>query len=641
MTSKCYNSTTAFSKKAFVYNRATVFIVVLFSILVAVAIWFAAQNYHRSLAAQKFEDSVHENIDMIKHRIQKYENILQSGIGFFQGSEHVNRKEWHDFIEAIDIKNNYPGMQGIGFSKMIRPEDVAKVEQEMRDGGFESFSLTPAGERDIYSSILYLEPMDKRNMAAIGYDMFSEPTRRAAMQTATDSGQASISKRVTLLQEIDEDVQPGILMYLPLYKKCVKLDTIEERRKALVGFVYSPFRMNDLMSKIVLQKSTLNFEIYDNVNISKEHLLYRSIEDSSYRSKFQTQRTLELNNVSWHINFSSTKEFDRSADTIYPLLMTAAGLAVQFLLLYIILTLFKSKQLLNIQAQELLKLSQAVEQSPNTIVMTDLDGNIEYVNEAFIKTTGYTRNEAIGRNPRFLQSGKTGAKAYDDMWKTLMLGETWHGEFINLTKNGEEYIEGVKAAPIFRTDGTVSHYMAIKEDITEKKRSEEHIHFLANFDSLTGLPNRFQLEERLGYALSLAKRNSEKFALLFLDLDRFKEINDTLGHDAGDALLIELSERFSSILREVDTVSRLGGDEFIFLLPNTDGSGASHIAKKLLDEIERPCKFNEADMLVTGSIGIAIYPEDGVEQQTLFKNADTAMYRAKESGRNRYCFFKQ
>ena len=616
-------------------------LIVLFSIFIAAAIWFAAQNYHRSLAAQKFEDTVHENIDMIKNRMQKYENILQSGVGFFHGSDHVNRKEWHDFVKAIDIKNNYPGMQGIGFSKMIRPEDVKRVEQEMREGGFESFSLTPAGERDIYSSILYLEPMDKRNIAAIGYDMFSEPTRRAAMLRAMESGEASISGRVTLLQEIDEDVQAGILMYLPLYEKCAKIESIDDRRNALVGFIYSPFRMNDLMSRIVLEKSVLNFEIYDGSDISQEHLLYRSIDEPSYRSKFRTKRVLKLNNVSWHINFSSTKKFDRSESTIYPLLMTATGLAVQFFLLFIILSLFKSKHLLKTQAQELLKLSQAVEQSPNTIVITDLEGNIEYVNDAFTQTTGYSKEEAVGKNPRFLQSGKTRTKAYDDMWKQLKLGKIWHGEFINMTKSGEEYIEGVKASPIFQADGTISHYMAIKEDITDKKRSEERIHFLANFDSLTGLPNRFQLEERLDYAISMAKRNSEKFAVLFLDLDHFKEINDTLGHAAGDSLLIELSRRFKSVLREVDTVSRLGGDEFIFLLPNTGESGALHIAKKLLDEIERPCKFNEADMLVTGSIGITVYPKDGLDQQTLFKNADTAMYAAKESGRNRYCFFTQ
>ncbi len=225
------------------------------------------------------------------------------------------------------------------------------------------------------------------------------------------------------------------------------------------------------------------------------------------------------------------------------------------------------------------------------------------------------------------------------MWDALKLGKTWHGEFINRTKSGNEYVEGVKAAPIFKTDGTISHYMAIKEDITDRKRSEERIHFLANFDSLTGLPNRFQLEERLKYVISDAKRNSEQFSIIFLDLDHFKEINDTLGHDAGDALLIELSNRFKAILREVDTVSRLGGDEFIFLLPNTSSSGASHIAEKLLKIIETPCKFNGNDMLVTASIGIAIYPEDGLDQQTLFKNADTAMYEAKQSGRNRYCLF--
>ncbi len=641
MTSKCYNSPISFSRKGFVYNRAAVFLVILFSILVAVAIWFAAQNYHKSLAAHKFEDSVNENIDMIKNRMQKYENILQSGIGFFHGSDHVNRKEWHDFVKAIDIKNNYPGMQGIGFSKMIKPQDVAKVEQEMRDGGFASFSLKPAGKRDIYSSILYLEPMDERNTAAIGYDMFSEPTRRAAMQIAMDSGEAAITGKVTLVQEIDKNVQPGILMYLPLYEKCVKLESLDDRRKAIIGFVYSPFRMNDLMNKIVLEKFVLNFDIYDSANTSSEHLLYRSYEPSSYRSKFQTQRVLKLNNVSWQINFSSTKKFDMSVDTIYPLLMTAAGLAVQFFLLYIVLTLFKSRHLLNIQAQELLKLSQAVEQSPSTIVITDLDGNIEYVNEAFTKTTGYEKHEAIGRNPRFLQSGKTGAEAYNNMWAQLQLGKIWHGEFINKNKRGEEYVEGVKASPIFKADGTISHYMAIKEDITDKKRSEERIHFLANFDSLTGLPNRFQLEERLNYAIRMARRNNEKLSVIFLDLDRFKEVNDTLGHDAGDSLLIELSRRFTSVLREVDTVSRLGGDEFIFLLPNTDASGASHIAEKLLKIIETPYEFNGNEMFVTGSIGIAIYPEDGLDQQTLFKNADSAMYMAKESGKNRYCFFEK
>ncbi|PNV83130.1 MAG: hypothetical protein C0627_06195 [Sulfurimonas sp.] len=628
-------------RNGFVYNRATIALAIIFSFIVGAVIWNAANNYYHFLAAEKFETAVNENIDRINKRMLMYETLLHGGVGFFHGSKHVNRQEWHDFVEALNLKNSYPGIQGIGFSKMLSPSDMAQIEEEMRNDGFESFSIKPSGKRELYSSILYLEPMDKRNKAAIGYDMFSEPVRRAAMEIARDTAEASISAKVTLVQEIDENVQSGMLMYLPLYKKGAKPQSVKERREALVGFVYSPFRMNDLMDKIVLKSSILNFEIYDGEDISEEHLLYMSFKPNSYKSKFKTEKTVELNNITWHIRFSSTKEFDNSVDVIYPLLMTSAGLAVQFLLLFIILMLFKSRYILNIQAKELTKLSQAVEQSPSTIVITDLDGNIEYVNEAFTQTTGYTKSEAIGKNPRFLQSGKTGAKVYDDMWDTLKLGKTWHGEFINKNKSGEEYIEGVKAAPIFQADGTISHYMAIKEDITDKKLSQERIHFLANFDSLTGLPNRFQLEERLYYTISAAKRNSEQFSIIFLDLDRFKEINDTLGHDAGDALLVELARRFNTILRKIDTVSRLGGDEFIFLLPNTSISGASHIADKLLKIIDTPCKFNRNDMVVTASIGITIYPEDGFDQQTLFKNADTAMYRAKQKGRNRYCFFSQ
>jgi diguanylate cyclase (GGDEF)-like protein/PAS domain S-box-containing protein len=636
----CNNSSIPL-RNGFIYNKITIFLAALFSLLIGAVIWGAAQNYYHLLAAEKFESAIDDNIESINKRMIKYETVLRGGIGFFHGSEHVSRKEWHDFVEALNLQKNYQGIQGMGFSKMISPSEVDQIEEEMRNDGFKSFFIKPSGIREQYSSILYLEPLDERNLAAIGYDMFSEPVRRAAMERARDTAEASLSKKVTLLQEIDEDVQAGILMYLPLYKKGTMPQNIQERREALVGFVYSPFRMNDLMSKILLKSSILNFEIYDEKNISEQHLLYRSFEPNSYKSKFKTEKTVELNNVTWHIIFSSTKKFDNSTDTAYPILMTTVGLAIQFLLLFIIFLLFKNRNMLKIQAKELTKLSQAVEQSPSSIVITDIDGKIEYVNEAFTKTTGYTKSEVMGKNPRFLQSGKTGAKAYDGMWNTLLRGQMWHGEFINKNKNGIEYIEGVKAAPIFQANGTISNYMAIKEDITDKKHSEEHIRFLANFDPLTGLPNRFQLEERLNYAISLSKRNSEKLSIIFLDLDHFKEINDTLGHDAGDALLIELAKRFNAVLREVDTVSRIGGDEFIFLLPNTSASGATRIAQKLLKIIDAPCKFNGSDMLVTGSIGIAIYPEDGLDQQALFKNADKAMYEAKQRGRNRYCFFNK
>lgn len=288
---------------------------------------------------------------------------------------------------------------------------------------------------------------------------------------------------------------------------------------------------------------------------------------------------------------------------------------------------------------QLMKLSQAVEQSPNTIVITDLDANIEYANAAFFKTTGYTLEEVIGKNPNLLHSDKTPSTTYADMWEHLTRGQNWQGEFINRRKNGTEYIEFIHIAPVRQKDGKITHYMAIKEDISERKQAEARIHYLVNFDPLTGLPNRLQMDDHLHYTLSLAKRNDGYFALMFLDLDHFKNINDTLGHSIGDKLLIELSKRLTASLRDQDTVSRMGGDEFIILLPGSDVNGTIQVAQKLLHSIAQTFFIEEYQLSITASIGIALYPNDGVDIEMLSKNADTAMYRAKDEGRNSYCFF--
>lgn len=288
---------------------------------------------------------------------------------------------------------------------------------------------------------------------------------------------------------------------------------------------------------------------------------------------------------------------------------------------------------------QLLKLSQAVEQSPNTIVITDLDANIEYANAAFVKTTGYTLEEVIGKNPNLLHSEKTPSATYADMWEHLTRGENWQGEFINRRKDGTEYIEFIHIAPVRQSDGKITHYMAIKEDISQRKKAEERIHYLVNFDPLTGLPNRIQMDNHLQYTLNLAKRNDGFFAVLFLDLDHFKNINDTLGHSIGDKLLIELAKRLTVSLRDQDTVSRMGGDEFIILLPSSDAQGTIQVAQKLLDSIAQSFLIEEYQLSITASIGIALYPNDGVDIEMLSKNADTAMYRAKNEGRNNYCFF--
>lgn len=287
------------------------------------------------------------------------------------------------------------------------------------------------------------------------------------------------------------------------------------------------------------------------------------------------------------------------------------------------------------------KLSLAVEQSPNSIVITDLKANIEYVNATFTRVTGYTLNEVQGLNPHILQSGKTPKAVYDDMWAHLTRGDSWQGEFVNRRKDGSEYSESVMITPVKQEGGQITNYLAVKQDITEKKLIEARIEQLAHFDQLTGLPNREQMNVRFKYALNLAQRSGEALSVLFLDLDRFKNINDTLGHTTGDRLLIEMANRIRHVLREEDTVSRLGGDEFILILPNTDETGVAHVANKLLEAIARPCQIGQHELVTTVSIGIAIFPADGCDFETLMKNADAAMYRVKQDKRNAYRFFTQ
>jgi diguanylate cyclase (GGDEF)-like protein/PAS domain S-box-containing protein len=411
--------------------------------------------------------------------------------------------------------------------------------------------------------------------------------------------------------------------------------------------------------------------------------------------------------------------------------------------------------------ESLRKLSLAVEQSPSSIIITDLDANIEYVNEAFVRTTGYSPDEVIGRNPRLLGSGKTPASSYREMWANLTSGKTWRGEFINRRKDGSEYIEAVLMSPVRQSDGSTTHYLAIKEDITERKsaerklvrseaslraildnvpyliwlkdtesrfiavnraffkttglpsiddvpgktdfdlwpkalaekyraddadvmatrqqklteersldngrvtwvetfkapildkdgnligttgfarditerkETEETVRHLAHFDALTDLPNRVMLSDRIGQSLTMAKRDKTHLAIVLLDLDKFKPINDTYGHAVGDLLLQEAGKRMRDSVRESDTVSRLGGDEFVVLLPVIETAhDAQSVAEKILHALNQPFYLAGHKLEISASMGISIYPQHGSDETELVKNADIAMYQSKKDGRN-------
>lgn len=294
------------------------------------------------------------------------------------------------------------------------------------------------------------------------------------------------------------------------------------------------------------------------------------------------------------------------------------------------------------RAEIQIKLAAKVfEQSSEAFLITDADNNIVMVNHAFTVITGYSEAEALEQNPSLLSSEYLDESFYSAMWASINTHGYWQGEILDRRKDGMLYPKWLSISRVLDAQGQVTNYIGIFSDITQHKRDQEHIQQLAHFDALTGLPNRVLLNDRITHALSMSQRNHTQMAVLFLDLDHFKNVNDSLGHRIGDELLIQVAKRLSSVIREEDTVSRLGGDEFILVFQDTDTDGAAHVAEKLLESIIQPYQIEQHSLVITPSIGIAMFPVDGENFESLSKCADVAMYRAKHDGRNNYRFFTQ
>ncbi|HEX6803648.1 MAG TPA: PAS domain S-box protein [Terriglobales bacterium] len=295
-----------------------------------------------------------------------------------------------------------------------------------------------------------------------------------------------------------------------------------------------------------------------------------------------------------------------------------------------------------IRGEERLKLwSQVLDQSAEGIFICDAQQNIVVVNSAFEQITGYSAQEAITKTPRILRSGRHDANFYLEMWRTLLSTGVWRGEIWNRRKNGELFAEWLSISVVYNRSGVPAHFVGIFSDVTERKRDQEKMLRLAQYDLLTDLPNRALLMEQLNQTIQVAERRKSKVGVMFLDLDRFKEVNDSLGHHAGDVLLQRVAERLSGgVRRGHDTVARMGGDEFVVIFPDLGNPrNLATIAHKLLSCFLSPVTIQEHELTVTASIGISLYPDDGLDAQELIRNADAAMYQAKAAGRNGYKFY--
>lgn len=737
-------------------------------------------------AVEQFKRATERIAQRIGDHLEAHQLILRSGAALFGASETVDRNEWRSFVEQVSADQIVSGMQGIGFSKLLRPEELQEHTQQIRAEGFPQYRVWPEGERDIYSAIIYLEPFDERNQRAFGYDMFSAPVRQEAMAYARDTGNIALSGKVRLMQETESDVQAGVLMYFPVYQRGMPTASVEERRAALFGWTYAPYRINDLMDNLLSDwrqndGRDIDLHVYDGAKISTEALMFDSIVEQtpSAPSRFRQVIRLDFHGKIWTLQFDPIGGLPGiQYAPVYIVLVS--GLGLSGLLFALLMSLLHTREKANQIAEELTEdirrnearlreserqlqeaqriarvgswqldlvtnrltwtaevyrmfgfdpespvpdfeylakrftteswaaLNAAMDKTRRTgrpyelelemvrpdgspgwmhargeavfddngnvrmlqgvasditerkqaqariqlaasvfnharegIMVTDANGTILDVNDAFVRITGYTREEVLGRSPNILKSGRHPAEFYTAMWNDLAVDGYWAGEVWNRRKNGEIYPELLTISSISGTDGWTTQYVALFTDISRLKEHEQQLEKIAHYDALTGLPNRVLLTDRLQQAMVQARRRRQTLAVVFIDLDKFKEVNDHYGHEAGDTVLMTFAERMKQSLRAGDTIARLGGDEFVAVLPDLPDIKTSLVLiDRLILLAAQPIDIGANLVEVSASVGVTYYPQaEEVDGDLLMRQADMAMYQAKLAGRNCYSVF--
>lgn len=496
-------------------------VLLLFSLAVTVQLWRDAVRVAEQSQQSGFVFRAREMNERILQRLHSYEDLLRGTAGLYAASVSVERDEFRAYVDALQLRERYPGLQGIGYMLKLQPGATGPHEDAVRKEGFPNYRVWPEEQPGMRTAVIYLEPFIGRNAPVLGYDAYTEPVRRGAMLYAMESGDMAISGKVRLVQETEEDVQAGFVMYLPVYRNGVPHETLEERRANLVGWVYAPFRMNNLMRAIHgFKEDDLDIEIYDGDSFSRAALMYDSNLQNDAALPMNVLRydtVITLGNHHWTMVITVPPELRHRIDYSRARLILSGGIGISILL--------------------------------------------------SLLAWGFMRDRA-----RALQAA-------------------------------------------------------------------EHAYRLALYDMLTGLPNRQLAIERLSLALAHARRNGGKVALLFVDLDRFKPVNDQFGHAVGDLLLKSAARRLKDALRESDTAARVGGDEFVVLLPDVkDSAAAGVVAEKILHAMVKPFEIAGHRLEIAASIGVALYPDDAEDEKALFLQADLAMYRVKSNGRNAVCF---
>ena len=606
-----------------------------------------SSRHYRQLEHERIERTLAADItEAIQNKLNTNTAILDSVTGLFNASERVTRNEFTSFFESLNVdRDHLRGIQGVGFAAVVPGNNIAAFEQWIRRDGQPDFTIRPPGRRALTTAIVYLMPNDWRNQRALGFDMYSEATRREAMRIAAETGEPSLTAPVRLVQETNVQPQPGTLLYHPIYDGAdTGFQSSKDRMRRLRGWAYSPLRMGDLINSALAgvnnpDKNGTGVLIYDGTQPLASKLLFDNLGlAGSTRLTHPTWVPVQVAKRTWLIGIQLDHRGISPSGWSLELSLTALlGFSLSVLAALLTLRLVENHIALGraleserASASERALAATVFETSPLGIIVTDPNGIVIRVNPAFTQISGYSLLDARGHKANLLKSGRHDEVFYRVMWESMIQNGHWSGEIWNRHRNGQIRRHELNITAVLNHEEQIVNFVGLLWDVTERHTQQERMRHLATHDQLTGLANRALLMEELNRSLALARRQGTQVGLLFLDLDGFKPVNDRYGHSTGDALLQAVAARLQDSIRESDTLCRQGGDEFVLLIPDApDLEQLMALAEKLQASLIQPYSDLPRGIHVSASIGVARWPDHASDADGLLDAADNAMYRAK------------
>jgi diguanylate cyclase (GGDEF)-like protein/PAS domain S-box-containing protein len=622
-------------------------------LLLGLGITAAVSEQTRRLGKQHHEQIeralLDDVADAIEVKLREDIDTITGVAGLFNASSEVSRQEFARYYQTLRRgDDSLAGILGIGFSRFVSESDWRSVIEATRAEGFADFSIRPPGPRPLGSAIVYLEPFDLRNQRAFGYDMYSDATRRQAMDGAAQSGLATMSGPVRLMQERSTGVQAGVLIYAPVYRQGTPMPPLDpsQYRKTLVGWAYSPIRVGDLVDAALRTVNNPDLAgsavlVHDGARPSATTVLHDNQGLTATSSLTHPQyQPIEVAGRTWLVGIQLTGQQigpnGLSSQVLIAGVLGSMGSMIAALVTALLVNNhWTTRQAL--EAAEKANRERALaatvfETSPQAIVVTDPLGRVLSANQSFARITGYAAAEIIGQSLRLLKSGRHDDAFYARLWHDVNDQGFWQGDIWNRLRDGEIRRHELSITAVHDQNLQITNFVGMLQDITERHQAQEVIRHRALHDELTGLPARAMLLERLNAALALAELQVSHVGLLFLDLDGFKPVNDRHGHAVGDRVLQLVARRLRGAIQAGDLVARMGGDEFVVLVPRAgELEELRACAQKIRNVIQACNEEFDTPIAISVSIGVARSPEHGVTAGQLLAAADQAMYRCKQT----------